>query len=76
MGSVAVIVFVIAGAYKWVPVAAPAILGVGISLVVVVFTFIALFTGVFGERTADRVIDLVRKGRSADSESGPDTPAE
>ena len=42
----------------------------GISLAVVLFTFIALFTRVFGEDTAQEIIGLVLKGRAGDSNGG------
>ena len=44
----------------------------GISLVIIVMTFIALFTGMLGEGTAERIIGLVRKGQSGDSEADAD----
>ena len=44
----------------------------GISLSVVLLTFIALFTGVFGEQTAQKIIGLVLKGRAGDSNGGAD----
>ena len=42
----------------------------GISLAVVLLTFTALFTGVFGEETAQKIIGLVLKGRAGDSKGG------
>ncbi len=48
----------------------------GISLAVVLFTFIALFTRAFGEETAQKIIGLVLKGRSGESEAGADAAAD
>ena len=70
--SIVVIVGVIAGAYKWVPDAAPVILGFGISLIVLLFTFIALLTGFFGERTAAKLFGGVLGGQSGESNGGAD----
>ena len=75
LASIVVIVVLVAGAYKLVPDAAPMILGVGIPLVVIMLAFAAAFTGVFGEKTTERIIALVLKGRSPGSEAGANTPA-
>ena len=48
----------------------------GISLAVVLLTFIALFTGMFGEETTQKIIGLVLKGRSGESEAGADAAAD
>ena len=71
--SIVVIVAVIAGVYSMVPDAASAIFGIGIPLVVIMLTFAAAFAGVFGEKTTERIIGLVLKWRSADSEAGGGT---
>ena len=70
LGSIVAIVVVLAGTYKVVPDAAPVILGVGIPLVVIMLAFAAAFTGVFGEKTTERIIRLALKWRSADSGAG------
>ena len=70
--SIVVIVALIAGAYWLVPDSAATVLAVGGSLVVLLFTFIALLNGFFGEKTAERIIGLVFRRRSEDSEGGAD----
>ena len=76
LGSIVAIVVVISAAYKVVPGAAALILGVGIPLVVIMLAFVAAFTGVFGEKTTERIIGLVLKWRSADSGAGGGTRGE
>ena len=76
LGAVVVIVGAIASVYKWVPDTPQVIMLAGIGLVVMVLVFAAAFTGIFGEKTAsrliERVIGLFKKERSGDSEDGAD----
>ena len=57
--SIVVIVSVIAGAYQLAPDAAPVVLGVGILLVVIMLSFAAVFAGVFGEKTTERIVGFI-----------------
>ena len=75
LGAVVVIIGVIAGVYKWVPDTPQVIMLAGIALVVVVLVFAAAFTGIFGEKTAARMIELVLnlfKNRRSGDEDGAD----